>query len=134
MSGSRTVKVGLDEGRKIAVKQPAAAEISILMDGDTVGTRYLTENLTRIGPGVTLPLAHSHTDIEEIVFVLEGEGEMWMEGSTCTVTQGDSVFYPAGSKHTVRNTGDTTLVLLCFFSTPHYRKEGAYITHDDETF
>jgi len=87
MSGSRTVKVGLSEGRKIAVKHPAAAEISILMDGDTFA-----------------------------------------------VTQGDSVFYPPGSKHTVRNTGDTTLALLCFFSTPHYRQEGAYVTYDDEVF
>ena len=134
MSGSRTVKVGLSEGRKIAVKHPAAAEISILMDGDTVGTRYLTENLTRIGPGLALPHPHSHTDIEEIVFVLEGEGEIWMDGDTFAVTQGDSVFYPPGSKHTVRNTGDTTLALLCFFSTPHYRQEGAYVTYDDEVF
>lgn len=41
------------------------------------------------------------------------------------------VLWPFNSKHTVRNTSARTLVLLCVFSTPHYRKEGAYLTHED---
>jgi len=134
MSTRSIVKVGLNEGKKMPVKHPAGAEISILMDGETAGTAYLTENVTKVKPGVTLKPVHSHKNIEEIVYVLEGEGEVWVDGSTCKIKPGDSVLFPADSKHTVRNTGRGTLALLCFFSSPRFRKEGAYLTHESDVF
>ena len=134
MSAQEIVKVGLNEGKKIKVKAPAGANISIIMDGETGGTSCLTENMTIIHPGITLQPSHSHIDIEEIVFVLEGEGEVWVEGKTCKIRKGDSVLFPANSKHTTRNTGTEPLALLCFFSTPQYRKEGAYGKHDNISF
>jgi len=134
MSAQKIIKVGLNEGKKIRVKTPAGANISIIMDRETGGTTYLTENMTIINPGVTLQPSHSHVNIEEIVFVLEGEGEVWVDGKTCKIQKGDSVLFPANSKHTTRNTGIEPLVLLCFFSTPQYRKEGAYEKHDNVSF
>jgi len=134
MSNRRIIRVRLNEGKKLPVKHPAGAEISILMDGDTVGTRYLTENLTRVKPGVALKPVHSHKDIEEIVYVVEGEGEVWIDGRICEIKRGDSILFPPDSKHTVRNTGRETLALLCFFSSPRYRKEGAYLTHESDVF
>ncbi len=74
------VKVGPNEGREIEVKHPAGVDINIVMDGKTAGTKYLTENVTRIKPGLTLKPAHSHKDIEEISYVLKGEGQVWIEG------------------------------------------------------
>ena len=132
MSRSTIIKVGITEGRKLDVTRPVGAEIHTLMDGETDGTRYLSAAVTRVGPGVTLKPVHSHRDIEEIVHVVQGTGEIWMEGATCAIKQGDSVLYPANSRHTVTNTGTDTLVLLCVFSTPQYRKPGAYVTHENE--
>ena len=126
------VKVGIDEGRKLDVTRPAGAEITMIMDGETQSTTHLSENVTRVKPGVTLEPVHSHRDIEEIVYVLEGQGRAWIDGSTCKIKTGDSVLYPPNSKHTVTNTGTGTLVLLCFFSTSEYRKPGAYLTHEGE--
>ena len=134
MANRGVVRVGLGEGKKLPVKHPAAAEITMLIDGATAGSKYLSENITRVKPGVTLKPAHSHKDIEEIVYVLKGEGQMWAEGSTLKIKQGDSIFFPAGSMHTVRNTGSDILELLCFFSSPQYRKEGAYLTHETDVF
>ena len=128
------VKTGLNEGKKMPVKYPAGAEISILIDGETKGTAYLTEIVTKVKPGVTLKPSHYHKDIEEIVYVLEGEGDVWIDGSICKIKQGDSVLFPANSRHTVRNTGTVALVLLCFFSSPQYRKKGSYITHESDVF
>ena len=125
-------KVGLNEGKKLDVKYPIGVDITIMMDGKTGGTRYLTENITRIKPGLTLRPAHSHKDIEEITYVIDGEGEVWIEGETSKIKKGDSILWPVNAKHTVRNTGKETLVLLCVFSTPYYRKEGAYIKHENE--
>ena len=128
------VKVGLDEGKKIRVKDPVGADISIIMDSETVGTRCLTENVTRVKPGVILQPCHSHRDIEEIIYVIEGQGEVLLDEKTCRVEMGDSVLFPCNSKHTVKNKGEDTLVLLCFFSSPHYRRKGTYITHEEVTF
>jgi len=129
--GIMIVKMGLSEGKKMSVKHPVEVDISIMMDGETVGTKYLTENITRLKPGLTLKPPHSHKDIEEITYVIEGEGEAWIEGETCKIKKGDSVLWPSNSIHTVRNAGSGTLVLLCIFSTPYYRKKGAYLTHED---
>ncbi len=134
MSIQQIVKVGLDEGNKIRVKDPAGADISIIMDSETVGTRYLTENVTRVKPGVTLQPCHSHRDIEEIIYVIEGQGEVWIDEKTCRIEKGDSVLFACNSKHTVKNEGKDALVLLCFFSSPCYRKKGDYITHKEVTF
>jgi len=134
MSTRQIVKVGLDGGKKIAVKNPVGADVSIIMDGQTVGTMYLTENVTRVKPGVTLKPCHSHRNIEEIVYVIEGEGEVWIDGRTCKIKEEDSVLFPPNTVHTVRNMGTTTLSLLCFFSTPEYRKKGAYITYENIVF
>ena len=132
MGSSSLVKVGIDEGRKLEVTRPVGAEISMIMDGETAGTVHLSECLTKVKPGITLKPYHSHKDIEEIIYVIEGEGEVWVEGSTCEIKKGDSVLYAPNSKHTVTNTGTGTLVLLCFFSSPQYRKPGAYITYEGD--
>ena len=131
---TRIVKVGLDEGERMPVKHPAAADISILMDGRTAGTTFLSELVTKVEPGATLKPSHSHKDIEEIIYVLEGEGEVWIDGETCKMKQGDSVLFPVNSQHTVRNTGTGTLAMLCIFSSPQYRRGGAYLTHEENVF
>jgi quercetin dioxygenase-like cupin family protein len=134
MEQNKIVKVPLDGGKKLNITFPIGAQVSMLMDAQTVGTRYLTENVTRVAPGLTLQPCHSHKDIEEIVYVVAGEGEIWIDGDTCKIKSGDSVLYPPNSRHTVKNTGSETLVLLCFFSSPSYRKDGAYSTHQEVNF
>ena len=54
---------------------------------------------------VVRPL-HSHTDTEEVIFILEGEGEALVDGEVAAFREGDAVFFPANSRHMVRNTGD----------------------------
>ena len=134
MSNRKIAKVGLNEGRKIIVKNPFGAEITMIIDGDGTESKYSTLCMTKIKPDVTLKPAHSHKDIEEIVYVLEGQGEVWVEGQSCKIKKGDSVLFPANSIHTTRNTGSSELSLLCFFSSPQYRREGAYCTHEGAGF
>lgn len=127
------VKVNINEGKKIE-KHPVKVNFSILMDETTGGTECMSEVITRIRPGLTLKPSHSHKDIEEIIYVLEGKGAVWVDGEICEIQKGDSVLFPANSKHTTKNMGNNTLVLLCFFSSPNYRKQGCYITHEDIKF
>ena len=55
---------------------------------------------------------HSHLN-EQISYILEGEGEVLMEGQPpLKVKAGDGFIVPAGVKHDAHNTGTTTLKLV----------------------
>jgi mannose-6-phosphate isomerase-like protein (cupin superfamily) len=75
---------------------------------------------------------HAHRDIEEVILILEGGGEAWIDGETVPFEKGDAVFFPANSKHQVRNTGDDTLVTASVFSAP--TGPDSYISYDEDAF
>ena len=55
----------------------------------------------------------SHTDpMEEIYFVIMGEGEMSVGEETRHVIPGDAVWIPAGAPHALENTGEELLFLM----------------------
>jgi mannose-6-phosphate isomerase-like protein (cupin superfamily) len=62
-----------------------------------------------IAPGTGAP-THLHP-VEEVLTVLEGEAEMWMDEARVIVSAGQSLIVPAGRKHGFRNSGSTTLHL-----------------------
>ncbi len=60
---------------------------------------------------------HLHA-VEEILSVLEGQAEMWIEGESRTVTAGQSLVIPAGRKHGFRNNGKGTLHVMATLASP----------------
>jgi mannose-6-phosphate isomerase-like protein (cupin superfamily) len=55
----------------------------------------------------------SHRDpMEEIYFVLKGEGEISVDGETRHVIPGDATWIPAGSAHSLTNSSEQELVIL----------------------
>jgi quercetin dioxygenase-like cupin family protein len=63
-----------------------------------------------INPGVSVG-RHTHPG-EEISYVIEGEGELLIEGQPARkLKAGDGFIVPAGAKHDARNTGTTELKL-----------------------
>ena len=87
----------------------------LVADGDTpVRTGMQTAE-----PGYVTDL-HSHPYVE-ILFVLEGEMEAWLEGGEADPIRlgtGDSVALPADIPHAFRTAGDKTLRLLGIHSSP----------------
>jgi quercetin dioxygenase-like cupin family protein len=61
----------------------------------------------RIAPGNGAP-THSHP-VEEVLTVLAGEAEMWMDEARMVVLAGQSLIVPAGRSHGFRNSGTSTL-------------------------
>jgi quercetin dioxygenase-like cupin family protein len=49
---------------------------------------------------------HRHPDQEELITVLEGEVEQWLETERRVLRPGDSIFIPAGVVHASFNCGD----------------------------
>jgi mannose-6-phosphate isomerase-like protein (cupin superfamily) len=75
---------------------------------------------------------HSHRNIEEVIVILDGEGEAWVDGDRATFKKGDAVLFPANSRHQVRNTGDIPLRTASIFSAP--TKPEDYISYADDAF
>lgn len=58
-------------------------------------------------PGAGAP-THTHP-VEEVLTVLAGDAEMWIEAAHWALTAGQSLIVPAGRKHGFRNVGAGTL-------------------------
>lgn len=58
-----------------------------------------------------------HTDSqEELLYVVAGQGQAEVAGEWAEVSEGDLVVVPGQFPHQVRNTGDSTLRVVGFFS------------------
>jgi len=66
-------------------------------------------------PGEALREPHQHSDFEECIYVLSGQGRTFAESGEFPLKPGDTLLMPAGEKHVTRNTGSEPLLLLCFF-------------------
>jgi quercetin dioxygenase-like cupin family protein len=68
---------------------------------------------------------HYHGEAEEIYYVVEGAGEIELDGERRRLTAGDAVLIPPGARHQIQ-AEDTGLRFLCCCA-PAYR-------HDDTFF
>jgi len=100
-----------------------------LATAETLGAQRLSMCRMVCPPGATVRPVHAHRDTEELVYVLEGQGEAWVEGVVGTFRAGDVVLFPANAKHAVRNTGTVPLVAACFFA-PATRAE-SYLFYEN---
>ena len=89
--------------------QPAIAigglEIRYLMDGTVNGAGVGMFELT-VQPGARVPPAHSHTNNEEIVYVLEGTLRYSVDGEVRDLKSGERMYTPRGSVHAFSNPHD----------------------------
>ena len=99
---------------------------------ETIGAESLSIAIMNCFPRATVRPLHGHKDIEEVILVLEGEGEAWVDGETATFKKGDAVLFPANSRHQVRNTGDVDLVTASIFSQPTH--PDSYVIYDEDAF
>lgn len=70
--------------------------------------------------------SHIHRESEEIYHITRGTGRMTLGEATFDVAPGDTVSIPAGTPHSIVNTGPFDMAMLCC-CTPAY-------THDDTLF
>jgi mannose-6-phosphate isomerase-like protein (cupin superfamily) len=68
--------------------------------------------IARVEPGVTTQL-HSLTDLCETYIVIEGSGEMELDGAQFPIAAGDQVVIPAGMTQRVTANGDVDLRFHC---------------------
>jgi mannose-6-phosphate isomerase-like protein (cupin superfamily) len=109
------------------VESPASAEPFTTKDGSTIRELHHTEAQSlaeaTLEPGQATE-RHYHARTEEIYFLLEGDGEMEIDGERRRVSPGDAVLIPAGARHQIR--ADRSLRFLCCCVPPY--------SHEDTLF
>ena len=115
------------------VRSLAVAEAFVTADGSTIrelsglptgGTVKQSLAEASLEPG-QVTQCHYHRESEEIYFVLEGEGELNLDGEQARIGPGDAVPIPPGAWHELRNTGKGPLRILCCCAPP-YRHEDTF--------
>ena len=102
------------EARELGLPGRNAREI---VSGER-GARGVTLRLVEIPvvkPGEPLRAAHQHSEFEECIYTLSGQGTTFADSGEYQMRPGDTLLMPPGEKHVTRNTGSEPLVLLCFF-------------------
>jgi mannose-6-phosphate isomerase-like protein (cupin superfamily) len=82
-----------------------------LIDAKNSPSRRLTIGHTTVYPtGSTT--GHSHDNMEEVYYVVSGEGTMVVGDDEYPVKQGDALYVPPGEFHTTIQKGNLPLVLV----------------------
>ena len=71
-----------------------------------------------IFPGRQAGSKHVHENSEEVVFVIKGKGEVYIDDKAYSIGPGSLVYTPPGVPHQYKNTGEEELVLFAVYSPP----------------
>lgn len=90
-----------------------ASEMQLVPLGAATGLTQIGVNLLRVPPGKESYIPHAHSVEEEFVFVLEGSGEVILDGRRHPLGAGDFVGFPIdGVVHSILSNGPGDLVYL----------------------
>lgn len=96
---------------KIFGDSAPGASIRVLIDDQKDGAPVYKLRMIEIAPGGHSP-DHSHP-YEHENFVIEGKGQVKIDGKWNNLGPGDVVFVPPSIRHQYRNAGDTAFKFLC---------------------
>jgi quercetin dioxygenase-like cupin family protein len=82
----------------------------------SLGAEHVMAYRLTVNPGATA--SHAHPGAEEVVYVVEGAGEIQVEGTRHTVDAGKAVFIPDGADHSHVNTGTAPFVMVGAMAPP----------------
>jgi quercetin dioxygenase-like cupin family protein len=113
MAQARVYKIG-----EIPQFQRGDGVITTLLVGreNAPGTPF-TSGLTQFPPGRAAPM-HSHNCPEQVT-LLEGEGEVEVDGTKTRLKQYDTTFIPAGKPHRFNNVGTRPMTILWIYGADH---------------
>lgn len=81
--------------------------------GDETGLSKCAVHLNVIAPGDETTESHVHECVDEFVYIISGQGTVYLDDSEHEVCAGDFIGFPArGPSHRMKNTGSSELVYL----------------------
>jgi mannose-6-phosphate isomerase-like protein (cupin superfamily) len=83
----------------------------------------------RLGPGEEIGLER-HT-VDQIFLLVEGEAVIELDGRRFDLEENELLLVPAGTEHTVTNTGEEDLALLTIYAPPQHAPGTVHHTRSD---
>jgi quercetin dioxygenase-like cupin family protein len=99
----------------VPVEYQPGCGIQWLVD-QRLGAEHLMSYLCTINEQRTF--AHKHPGCEEVVYVLAGKGQAWIEGVRHQVTAGQAFLIPGEAEHGLENTGTVQLRVMGAMAPP----------------
>jgi quercetin dioxygenase-like cupin family protein len=90
---------------------------TLLVGRERAPDAVFTSGLTSFPAGRRAPM-HSHNCGEQVT-VMEGEGEVVVDGETTRLGKYDTTWIPAGKSHCFNNVGESPLVILWIYGASH---------------
>ncbi len=103
---------------EIEFKKLPGRNLKWICNETLLGAQYLTSCIGRIPVGQTVNPAHAHPDGEELVYIIKGEGRVWIDGEISSFIAGSAILFPQNSIHMVQNNGEEEVEMICFYAPP----------------
>ena len=102
----------------VAEKKVPGRYLRWVVDGGVSGLdgKFCSCCIMRVEPGQTVNPAHCHPDGEEMLYIIRGEGKVYIDGIIYPFKEGSVVMFEKGKIHMVRNSGTEELKVACFFA------------------
>lgn len=110
------LRVPISDARELGLPGRRSREILSGLNGADSTLRLVEIAVPQPGDRPRPP--HWHPDSEECIHVISGKGVTWVDGADFPMQPGDTIRIAPGEHHVSRNTGETALVLLCYFPVP----------------
>lgn len=108
--------VDLEKVEKIEL--PRDSWSSMVLTGSTCPGAEGSLGYSVFTPGTVTGMV-SH-EVEELAFVVRGEGELRLDGASRAYRAGQGIFIPAHTWHAVANIGEADLIMVFTFPHPDY--------------
>jgi len=90
----------------------------VLIGPKTTRSKNLSFGITVMAPRTIQSPPHSHAIEDEIIYIIDGEGEITSGNESAKIYPGIAMFIPAGVKHNIENKSDREMKLACCFNPP----------------
>jgi len=97
---------------------------------DITGSEDLIVVRVDVEPGNGHPF-HYHPTMDEVIYIVSGEAEQWLEDRKKTLAAGEAVYIPKNMVHATYNEGDESLSFLAILS-PAGDLEGSMVYVDQQ--
>ena len=92
--------------------------INIMVGSKKLSSERMTVGLTEVHPETTMA-PHTHKDMEEIIYIIEGYGEANVGGSIEKLEPHTVVVFPIGVEHKISNKSRNPMRFVFVFSPPN---------------
>ena len=94
--------------KKVSLDKTARSELH-----DILGLSGCEISVNRCDKGQGVPFVHSHDQNEEVYGILEGRGELYIDGSVHAVKAGDWFLISPAGKRALKADDDSSMVYIC---------------------